>query len=384
MKWRYKIFHPVNSGTFNEELDDCIQQFNSYIEEGDGRYKVVLLNIFIEGINLDDFQKKRVLIANSLVAIKRQQFIFEILPQKPAGSKLVMKAMCFDSSVYPATLNLIEAGSLRSLEINFDDAKTVLFSTSSFGGNIANDSHLCFQQTEEKLKSSGLNFNNVVRQWNYIGGIIQTSIEGGELEQNYQSFNDTRSHFYKHVVFTNGFPAATGIGMDLPGIIIQTVACRFSDNSEIAAINNPQQIPAHRYSNDVLIGKSCDLDKATPKFERAKAVISENGSWIFVSGTAAIKGEQHTRDNNVDAQTIETLELIKELVSQENLKKNGINQKTTLPKAISFRAYVKYEEDVEVVKSRCRQFFGDIPAVILIADICRDALLVEIECEFEI
>ncbi|GAB1450806.1 hypothetical protein MASR2M47_08620 [Draconibacterium sp.] len=65
----------------------------------------------------------------------------------------------------------------------------------------------------------------------------------------------------------NGYPAATGIGMNCGGIIIEFLAVQ-SDDLKSFPINNPSQIAAHTYSKNVLAGEECML-KTTPKFERA-------------------------------------------------------------------------------------------------------------------
>ena len=59
------------------------------------------------------------------------------------------------------------------------------------------------------LEKEGMSFDHVVRQWNYIGNILE--IKNGL--QNYQVFNEVRSEFYKKYRTVHGYPAATGIGM---------------------------------------------------------------------------------------------------------------------------------------------------------------------------
>lgn len=51
-------------------------------------------------------------------------------------------------------------------------------------------------------------------------------------------------------------------------------------------VDNPLQIPAHRYSEKVLASGKESV-RTTPKFERGRLL----GNVMFVSGTAAIRGK---------------------------------------------------------------------------------------------
>ena len=64
--------------------------------------------------------------------------------------------------------------------------------------------------------------------------------------------------------------------------------------------------------------------KTTPKFERAKAVWKEDHGFVYVSGTAAIRGEQSLEGVGIEQQTLTTLENIEYLVSRDNLNRSDI------------------------------------------------------------
>ena len=64
------------------------------------------------------------------------------------------------------------------------------------------------------LRREGFPLNSIIRQWNYIERI--TAFDG--QDQHYQAFNNARSGFYSKTEWTNGYPAATGIGANLGGI----------------------------------------------------------------------------------------------------------------------------------------------------------------------
>ena len=44
-----------------------------------------------------------------------------------------------------------------------------------------------------------------------------------------------------------------------------------------------------------------------------------------------------------------------------------------------FRAYVKNYKDIEIVKKLCKEAFPNTDGIYVVADICRDELLTEIE-----
>jgi hypothetical protein len=76
-------------------------------------------------------------------------------------------------------------------------------------------------------------------------------------------------------------------------IDVDALLCK-DGSVRVLGVDNPLQIAAHAYSQNVLLGeKDAALpQKTTPKFERAKAVWKEDHGFVYVSGTAAIRGEQ--------------------------------------------------------------------------------------------
>ena len=181
--------------------------------------------------------------------------------------------------------------------------------------------------------------------------------------------------------WTTGYPAATGIGTQWGGIMIDVDALLCKDGSvRVLGVDNPLQIAAHAYSQNVLLGeKDAALpQKTTPKFERAKAVWKEDHGFVYVSGTAAIRGEQSLEGVGIEQQTLTTLENIEYLVSRDNLNRSDIpaTENATL---ITFRVYVKRWEDMEKAKQVVTERYPDLPAIYTLTDVCRSELLIEIE-----
>lgn len=122
--------------------------------------------------------------------------------------------------------------------------------------------------------------------------------------------------------------------------------------------------------------------KQPPLFERA-ILLTDGNKWrLFVSGTASIIGQETVAIGKLREQTLITIENIKKLTSKENLRSwcpaTSFSHEGIFSR---IRVYVKNAGDIPEVKSVCAGHFGNVPAVYVQADICRNDLLVEIEAE---
>lgn len=252
------------------------------------------------------------------------------------------------------------------------------------GGLIASDiygsfntqSNEVFARIEEILEGEKFSISNIVRQWNYIEDI--TKFEGDR--QHYQDFNDSRSHFYAKAKWSSGYPAATGIGTQYGGVMVEFIAFTgvgFIDQ----ALDNPRQIAAHKYSQQVLLGAKDETydQRTTPKFERARVLGSPDKQTIFISGTAAISGEHSLVSDEVTEQARLTMANIDHLISQENYPVENTSRSYKI-----LRVYVKKQEHMEAVFKYMDAHYPDTKKIYLCADICRNELLIEIEGHAEI
>lgn len=230
-----------------------------------------------------------------------------------------------------------------------------------------------FERIAEILSAEGVSAANIVRQWNYIERITDITPDG----QNYQLFNDSRSRFYNSCEWSNGYPAATGIGTQYGGVVVVFDIMRNSNESS-HAIDNPLQISAHAYSQQVLINPDKAQHKTTPKFERARHVICADGSqMLYISGTAAIRGEESCQAG-IEEQTALTMENIAKLAEKETLEMYGVKNAAELEYKM-LRIYLKHNFNLEVVKNWFKVHYPTTPKTFLLADICREELLIEIE-----
>ena len=256
------------------------------------------------------------------------------------------------------------------------ESESMLFvegvAASDFAATVAEQSHEVFTKLDSILSAYGYGVDDIVRQWNYIGNIVACR----EGKQNYQEFNDARSRYYAKGAWSKGYPAATGIG-STDGIVVGCIAFKRVDGKGIYPIDNPLQVAAHIYSKRVLIDDAVDAVKSTPKFERAKLIETERGAICFVSGTAAIRGEESVDASSAKMQTIRTIENIEHLVSKENLERFG--SKPYELKYAYLQVFVKHEEDYAEVRQVVEEYYPNVAVVYTVADVCRSELLVEIE-----
>jgi hypothetical protein len=234
-----------------------------------------------------------------------------------------------------------------------------------------------FEMLSQLLNRHSFKYANILRQWNYIGGILKTDPQRDGINQHYQVFNNYRSIHYSGNTFTQGYPAATGIGTSLNACCMEVIALR-GDCFSITALHNNRQVNAYNYSEKVLAGYPLRRPNLNPcpKFERALFLHSPSLSLLLISGTASIIGENTVCPDDVVGQTHTALNNIQVLLDQTQ------SQTGKSGKVLNYRAYVKRPGDCETVRSICERHYGVDKGAILIADICRDDLLVEIECNY--
>ena len=217
-----------------------------------------------------------------------------------------------------------------------------------------------FEQLSSLMKSEGFYPGSITRQWNFIERI--TGHDGED--QRYQSFNNVRADYYSRDTWEFGYPAATGIGASLGGICIDLDAVLpINEACVITPIDNRLQVAAHAYSSDVI--RSSGHKKSSPKFERAKSVELGGSKLIYISGTAAIRGEESLEGVGLAKQIDVTLENIAQLTQDLPLK--------------HLRVYLKHAADYAEASRIVREKLPHLDIAFFQADVCRDALLVEIE-----
>lgn len=374
-------FSPQRGGSLPEKLADCYKQFvESSIN--DSKHSVIKQTVFISAESDLEYHQNKVKIFDYA------KLFFRVLPPTSVIAQLPDKGDLIVEIIYMEGLKsnelIFKENELGAwMVIQRSDMKIVVASDLCQNRNeagILQQSIDAFEQLQEILREEKMEFSDIIRQWNYIEQITAEIAHNNSVSQHYQIFNDVRSKFYQRSEFGNGFPAATGIGMDKGGIIIDFIAAKFTSDSLIVGLKNPVQHDAYTYSKEVLAENHAmtDFCQTTPKFERAKVIITPEGKWIFVSGTAAITGEVSMAQSSVELQTELTIQNILHLISLENLHTHGIGFVSEV-KLQYLRAYVKNKQDIPRVMDICKKHFPEIPIACVVADVCRPELLVEIE-----
>lgn len=213
------------------------------------------------------------------------------------------------------------------------------------------------------------------RMWNYVPRINEHT---AGLEH-YRAFCKGRSLAFE-AAFGAGFerqlPAASAVGSD--GGTIEVVFA--AGEKEPRHVENPEQVPAYLYP--------AEHGPRSPSFSRA-TVVNEGGQrWVFISGTAAIKGHATVGVGSLREQiacTLDNLRLISVASGVgENLggscsgagEADGAGEWTR-----SFKVYLRRESDLAEAKRLLegKLFSANDHVTWLRSDICRAELDIEIE-----
>lgn len=222
-----------------------------------------------------------------------------------------------------------------------------------------------FRKAEAILKSQGASYRNVVRTWIYVDQILDW----------YHEFNKARNACYTDFgLLRNGelehaekiyLPASTGIAGKNPQsvpAIMDLLAVAKSSNSDIQIypLSGARQRSPYRYGS---------------AFSRAMCVVEPKEKWIFVSGTASINEQgESVHQGDMASQVRHTFEVVETLVCPEGISISNLCEATV---------FLKRQEDFTVYQKTAEALgFSNIPAVYLIADVCRDELLFELDGTF--
>ena len=377
---KYLIFKPGTEGNVGDEWRQCLKKIIYKREKG---FRLIKLNVFIDLTDYNIFLKTSKEIGRTVKeAFGNECPTFNITvhpPEKPW--KVCVEAGYTD--VDPSDVVTNVWNSIPYVVCLTDSGKEVWaagLGSGLFQSDTRSAAEAAFNQMKGILENEGMSFNHLVRQWNYIGNILE--IKDGY--QNYQVFNEVRSEFYQKYRTIHGYPAATGIGLKLGGVTIDFCAVLPNEAVLIKPIDNPNQVNAYEYGQQVLRGMPCEgmSVKHPPQFERALLLTRKVKSTLFISGTASILGQDTIGIDDVERQTIVTIENINKLTDQKRIGQMISGTDIDWGQFILLRVYVKKTEDILQVKKICMEKYPEIPQAFVESDICRDNLLVEIEAEF--
>jgi hypothetical protein len=206
----------------------------------------------------------------------------------------------------------------------------------------------------------------LARVWNYVPRINEPDASGLE---NYRAFCRGRSLAFEERLgdgYERHLPAASAVGGADDRLTIIFTATPV----EPAHFENPDQVPAYAYPEE--------HGPRAPSFSRATRVEAGGSHYVFISGTAAIKGHATVASGDLDGQiacTLDNLRIISGACGLGGKLGAGAGWER------HFKIYLRHAEDYEkAMRALTGALYTASDRVTwLRADICRAALLIEIE-----
>jgi enamine deaminase RidA (YjgF/YER057c/UK114 family) len=228
----------------------------------------------------------------------------------------------------------------------------------------ASQSETMFHQAERLLRAEGATYQDVVRTWIYLSDLLDW----------YTDFNTTRNRCYADYGFLGSttaeaeqiyLPASTGIEGKNPSGLAATMdvfAVHRSGHcaTTVRAISGTKQRSPFRYGS---------------AFSRAMVVEDSLTKMILVSGTASIDEQgKSVFPGDAAAQIHQSLNVVAAIAELEGATLQDICEATV---------FIKRKEDFPVFQKVIAQVgIPDLPSVNVMADVCRDELLFELDAVF--
>ncbi|HXS73618.1 MAG TPA: pteridine-dependent deoxygenase [Rhodanobacteraceae bacterium] len=194
---------------------------------------------------------------------------------------------------------------------------------------------------------------HLLRIWNYLHAINEGAGDG----ERYRRFCIGRARgLAAHGI--ERYPAATAIGHGASGLLQIYALCASQPG---VALENPRQISAWRYPRE--------YGPTPPSFARAMKL---PGDGLAISGTAAVVGHASCHERDLEAQISETCANLYALLESAALP--------ALDRRSPLKIYLRHAEDTPALQAALAKHLDpEVPRVILLGDICRRELLVEID-----
>jgi len=219
--------------------------------------------------------------------------------------------------------------------------------------NIEQHTQIAYEAMLTVLDEHG--FAHPFRFWNYLPSINT----GDGDDEVYKKFCTGRLHaFEKKRIAPEAFPAASALGHHTDGAVFYVFASLVKPRH----FNNHHQINAYEYPRQYGI--------TSPSFARATALQLGTASFLFISGTASIKGHQTIAEGNIEKQLNVTMDNINHLLATANPDQCEL---------VAIKVYIRFANDIAYIRNWLDTHYPQVEAVYTLAEICRKDLLVEIE-----
>jgi enamine deaminase RidA (YjgF/YER057c/UK114 family) len=220
-----------------------------------------------------------------------------------------------------------------------------------------------FELTERLLEANGSHYRDVAKTWIYLSEILDW----------YDEFNQVRNKIYSSFDLLPSLssdrgsepillPASTGI----KGESSFGAGCLMD---VLAVLGETERDPSFRLMSNI---KQKDAFLYGSAFSRGAYIPEPDLCQIYISGTAAIdeKGDSLFPDD-ARRQITFTLDAIDALLKQEGASLKDICDATV---------FLKRKTDIHIFREICEELgLADMPHVMVVADVCRDELLFEMD-----
>ena len=212
-----------------------------------------------------------------------------------------------------------------------------------------------FEQYDKTLHEHQMTlFDHCLRTWFYVR----------DIDNNYAGMVKKRNEFFDQKGLTKNthFIASTGIegrfSDPATTVIMDAYSVGGVEASQISYLKAPEYLnPTHEYG---------------VAFERGTAVDYGDRRHIFISGTASINNKgQIVHPGDIEGQTKRVFENIRALLEEAEAGMDDIG---------SLIIYLRDASDYPIVKAYVEKHFSGLPAVIVLAPVCRPGWLIEAEC----
>jgi len=366
---------PRRGSTLRQQADDALCTIEAVIQEEGTRGSIVHQAVFVPDVGLIDECRQiiRDFYGSELPATS-------YIPQPPCDGKLLaIEALGVGRGLGEVQIERISEQLVITRHNDIAWVHCAQVVPQGRGAGVYEDAIDAFEQIRSLFSSVNVRFDQVIRTWLYLGGIVAD--EGPT--QRYKELNRARTDFYRDIRFLADrlppghaervYPASTGIGMRGRKLALSCLALetRRSD-VHLRALENPRQIPAYAYD--------ARYSPQSPKFSRAVALRVGDHVTTWISGTASIVNSETRHPDGVEHQTEQTIDNIERLIAADNFARHGLaGAGARLRDLAGIRVYLKRPADWKRCRAICERRFGPVPALYVVADICRPELRVEIE-----
>lgn len=202
-------------------------------------------------------------------------------------------------------------------------------------------------------------YPQLVRFWNYVPHINR----GADDAEVYRQFCWGRADAF--TIDKQALPAATAIGSQ--DGILRVSLLSAAPEVQVTHLENPRQVSAYDYPRQ--------YGPRSPSFARATQISMDGEALLLLSGTSSIVAHETRHPHNLCQQTAETSLNISELLNTSDRAEEL--------KPIHFRFYLRDPQALEAARSAYGRHFSNWPpAAYLQGDICRSALVMEIDGVF--